>query len=182
MRIRLRPVHSDDYLAVLYAKPHNHLWWQDHRQRVRSTIALAQWFEDVKSVADLSAGDAAIVSALDVPVKYIGDFAPKYEFTGSLDETIEQIPNVDLFILSETIEHVNDPDSILSKIRAKTKHLILTTPNGESDDGNPEHYWGWDDKDMRQMLVGAGFKPEIYSLLHFENPNLIYDYQMWGCS
>lgn len=182
MRIRLRPAHSDTSLANIYATPHNHTKWADHRARVRSTIALAGWFEDVSSVADLSAGDAAIITALDVPTKYIGDFAPRYEFTGALEKTIDQIPTVDLFILSETIEHLDDPDFALRKIRAKTKHLILTTPNSESEKDNPEHYWGWDDTDMRQMLIAAGFNPVIYSSLHFENPGLTYNYQMWGCS
>ncbi len=182
MRARLRPPHDAAYLAALYAKPHNHTQWPDHIQRVRSTIALAGWFEDALSVADLSAGDAAIINALDIHAKYIGDFAPRYEFTGAIEETIEQIPSVDLFILSETIEHVDDPDLVLRKIRAKTKHLILTTPDGEKDASNPEHYWGWDSDDMKEMLIEAGFKPVIYSSLHFENPGLIYDYQMWGCS
>lgn len=181
MRTRLREAHDAAYLAALYAKPHAHEYWQDHRQRVRSTIALAGFFEGVSSVADLSAGDGAIINALDAPKKYIGDFAPKYEFHGAIEKTIDQIPNVDLFILSETLEHLDDPDAVLAKIRAKTRYLVLSTPDGEIALDNPEHYWGWDSDGVREMLVRAEFKPVVFSSLTFTDPALTYDYQMWGC-
>lgn len=182
MRIRLRPKYSDEELAKIYATPHAHARWQDHRQRVRSTIAVAGFFEDVKSVADLSAGDAAIINSLDIPTKYIGDFAPRYEFHGAIEKTIDEIPNVDLFILSETLEHLDDPDAVLAKIRTKTHYLVLSTPDGEDNPGNPEHYWGWDSQGVRQMLVNAGFSSEVFCSLKFDSPALIYNYQIWGCS
>ena len=182
MRTRLRPKYSNEELGKIYATPHVHKGWADHRQRVRSTIALAKWFEDVRSVADLSAGDATIIDALDIHAKYIGDFAARYEFKGAIEKTIDEIPNVDLFILSETLEHLDDPDLVLRKIRAKTKYLVLSTPEGEDNAGNPEHYWGWNTEDVGQMLTEAGFEPEVYTLLSFPNPSLVYDYQIWGCS
>ena len=181
MRIRLREAYSSEQLAQVYKTPHNHEKWIDHRLRVQMTIAFSSWFENIESVADLSAGDAAIINAIDSPKKYIGDFAPKYEFCGAIDETIDLIPKVDLFICSETIEHLNDPEKTLAKIRAKTKALIVTTPDGEINDGNPQHYWGWDSDGVRTLLEGAGFKPVIFNTLQFEDPNLIYDYQFWGC-
>jgi hypothetical protein len=181
MRTRLRPAYSEEELKKVYATPHAHSTWPDHRARVRATIALAQWFEDVRSVADLSAGDATIIDALDIHAKYIGDFAPRYEFTGPIEKTIDLIPKVDLFILSETIEHVDDPDLLLRKIREKTRFLVLSTPNGEDNAGNPEHYWGWNADDMKAMMVEAGFEPVIYSSLSFADPGLVYNYQIWGC-
>ena len=144
MRVQLRPFHTDEKLASIYPTPHHHSGWPDHRQRVRSTIALAGWFDNCQSVADLSCGDGTIIDALDIPVKYKGDYAPGYDLCGSIDETIDLIPKVDLFILSETIEHLVDPDATLAKIRAKTRYLVLSTPNGEDNAGNVEHYWGWD--------------------------------------
>lgn len=181
MIIRLRPKYSDEQLKKIYAKPHAHQDWPDHRARVRATIALAQWFEGVESVADLSAGDAAIINGLDVRTKYVGDFAPHYFYTGSIEETIDQIPNVDLFILSETIEHLDEPEVMLKRIRDKTRYLVLSTPDGEDNQGNPEHYWGWTADDMRALLVEAGFNPVIYQSLKFDDPGLVYDYQIWGC-
>ena len=181
MRIRLREAYSNEQLAQVYKTPHNHEKWIDHRLRVQMTIAFSSWFSNIQSVADLSAGDAAIINAINAPKKYIGDFAPKYEFCGAIDETIDLIPKVDLFICSETIEHLDNPEVTLAKIREKTSALILTTPDGESNNENPEHYWGWDKEGVKELLIGAGFEPVIFSSLTFENPLLVYDYQMWGC-
>ena len=181
MRRRLRPAYTQAQLADVYARPHEHSSWEDHRLRVQMTIAFASWFGNIESIADLSAGDAAIINAIPAKTRYIGDFAPGYEFTGAIDDTIELIPKVDLFICSETIEHLDDPEKTLAKIRAKTKAIIVTTPDSEMNDGNPEHYWGWDSVGVRELLEGAGFKPVIFNTLQFENPSLIYDYQFWGC-
>ena len=181
MRMRLRPAYSPEDLAKVYATPHQHRVFKDHRLRVAMTIGFASWFEGIRSVADLSAGDATIINAIDAPIKYIGDFAPGYELTGSIEKTIHEIPVVDLFICSETIEHMDDPDAMLALIRNKAKALILTTPIGEDNNGNPEHYWGWGTQDIREMLVNAGFTPVISTTLHFDDPSMIYDYQLWGC-
>jgi hypothetical protein len=181
MIVRLRPKYTDEELAQVYQTPHSHTRWKDHRIRVNTTIATAKWFEDANSVADLSCGDAAIVNALDIETKFLGDYAPGYEYTGPLEETIEKIPDVDLYICSETIEHLDDPLAGLRQIRAKTKYLVLSTPNGEDNDDNPEHYWGWDDDGVRSMLLTAGFNPVVYQELNFTQPQYCYNYQIWGC-
>ena len=181
MRKRLRPAYSEQELAHVYETPHQHSQWADHRLRVQMTIAFASWFKDVNTIADLSAGDAVIINAIDATTRYIGDFAPAYEFTGAIDETIDLIPKVDLFICSETIEHLDNPEATLAKIRQKTKALIVTTPIAEDNDDNPQHYWGWDEEAVRELLEGAGFSPVISSTLRFFDKSLVYDYQLWGC-
>ena len=68
MRRRLRERYSDDELMRIYESPHQHSQWADHKLRVSSTIALARWAsEGATSAADLSAGDATIINALDLP-------------------------------------------------------------------------------------------------------------------
>lgn len=181
MRMRLRPAYTEAELNEIYSKPHQHREWEDHRLRVQMTIAFASWFGNVNSVADLSAGDATIIENINAKVKYIGDYASGYEFTGAIDDTIDLIPNVDLFICSETIEHLDNPEITLRKIRAKTKYLIVTTPDSENNSNNPQHYWGWDADGVRDLLHGSGFKPVIFNKLHFVNPRFVYDYQFWGC-
>ncbi len=178
---RLRPTYTPEQLAQVYARPHNHTQWKDHRIRVETTIATARWFEDAQSVADLSCGDATIVKALGLPTQFLGDYAPGYEFTGPLEETINHIPDVDLYICSETLEHVDNPGLVLSKIRKKAKYLVLSTPNGEDNDANPEHYWGWDNAGIEYLLQNAGFEPVVYQELNFSEPQFIYNYQIWGC-
>jgi hypothetical protein len=179
MKIRLRPAHTAEELANIYSKPHNHLKFADHIIRVNKSIDMLKAFDTYESIADLSAGNAAIINALKSDKKYIGDFADSYEFTGHIDDTIEKIPVVDLFICSETLEHLDDPEATLKKIRAKTKYLFVSTPCGESDANNIEHYWGWNNEDMKQMLIDAGFNPVEYFLLEF--PGGVYNFQMWIC-
>ena len=179
MRERLRPKYSESELAEIYQVPHQHNRWEDHILRVKMTIALASYFTEVKSVADLSAGDAVIINAIQAERKYIGYFAPSYEFVGPIEKTINEIPDVDLFICSETIEHLDNPDEVLAMIGKKTKHLILSTPDGEIDNGNPEHYWGWDNEGVRQMLLAAGFIPKAFA--NFRVIDLGYMYQAWAC-
>ena len=159
-----------------------HTNWADHIVRVQATIATARYFEKWSdTVADLSCGDETIINALDISTKYSGDYAPGYEYVGPIEKTIDEIPSVDLFICSETLEHLDDPDFVLRKIRQTTNFLVLSTPNGEDNDSNPEHYWGWNNEDVKAMLVQAGFEPVIYQELNFFEPQNIYNYQIWGC-
>jgi hypothetical protein len=179
MRIRLRPAYSDAALAKLYQVPHQHAKFPDHILRVKMTIALASYFPNVKTIADLSAGDATIINAIHAEKRYIGDFAPAYEFVGPIEKTIHEIPNVDLFICSETVEHLDNPDEVLAMISKKAKHLILSTPVGEMNDQNPEHYWGWDHEGVREMLLASGFAPKAFA--NFRIMGIGYMYQAWAC-
>jgi 2-polyprenyl-3-methyl-5-hydroxy-6-metoxy-1,4-benzoquinol methylase len=147
---------------------------------VQKSIELLKEYNTYNSIADLSAGDAAIIYSIDAGVKYIGDYAPGYAITGHIDETINYLPEVDLFICSETLEHLDDPDATLKAIRKKTKYLFISTPNAEDDNNNPEHYWGWNNEDMKQMLIDAGFDPVLYYLLELKE-KYHYDFQMWIC-
>ncbi len=180
MRKRLRKKYSEEELKLVYSKPHEHHHWEDHKIRVQYTIEVAKQIEGVESVADLSAGDATIINALDVTNKFIGDYASKYEFEGPIEDTIHDIPKVDLFICSETLEHVDDPEYVLSMIRSKTNKLILTTPEGKFDDTNPEHYWAWNKEGIEELLIATGFTPVRYEKLELAE-KYYYDYQIWVC-
>lgn len=180
MKTRLRPAHTQSKLSEIYFRPHQHTQFADHILRVNKSIELLKAFNKYDRIGDLSAGDATIINSLKADKKYIGDFAPGYEFTGSIDETIVNMPDVDLFICSETLEHLDDPDTTLRAIRAKTKYLFISTPKGEDNNNNLEHYWSWDDVDVKEMLMKAGFNPVIYFLLELKK-DYHYDYQMWIC-
>jgi hypothetical protein len=177
---RLRPKWSDAELKKIYATPHDHTAWKDHILRVNKTLEIAQGIDGVKSVADLSAGDAFIIIALGLSKTYIGDYAPRYEYTGPIEQTIEQIPNVDLFICSETLEHLDNPVEVLKQIRQKTKYLLLSTPHARFDDVNPEHYWAWDKDGIAELLAQADFEPIQFHLLELAD-HYYYDYQIWVC-
>jgi len=182
---RLRPKWSEEELKVIYAKPHDHVrFGRDHLLRVEVTQQIVNdmvRLTNAESAADLSSGNGTLLTNTPVRTKYFGDFAPGYEFTGAIEQTIHQIPNVDLFILSETLEHVDNPVEVLSLIRQKSKALVLSTPVGCFHDSNPEHYWAYDREGVQDLLREAGWTPNVYNALDttvFNNP---YVFGMWGC-
>lgn len=181
-RLRLRAAHTPEFLAKIYATPHNHSSWADHQVRVAVTAQFTHALTGrIVAGADLSCGDGAILKALDVGTRYLGDFAPGYEFTGPIGVTVEQIPLVDMFVCTETLEHLDDPDLVLTKIRAKARRLVLSTPVGAFDDANPEHYWAWDRGAVEDMLRDAGFDPAVFFELDFRNCQGDYSYGVWWC-
>ena len=181
-RIRLREAHTPERLAEIYAKPHDHSQWADHQIRVAVTIQLAHALAGpVEAAADLSCGDAAILGALRAKRKHLGDLAPRYEYHGPLEETIDRIPHVDLYVCAETLEHVDDPDLVLRAIRAKTDAFILSTPVGAWQDRNPEHYWAWSRDDIEDMLALAGFGIVFYTGLDLRPGGGEYEFGIWGC-
>src|SRR5688572_15420527 len=167
-RLRLRPAHDAADLARIYAKPHRHSEWHDHRVRVAVTAQFTHMLSgSVGRAADLSCGDGTILTALRADTKYFGDFAPGYPLIGAIDDTIHQIPGVDLFVSFETLEHVDDPYAPRRLIRAKAKTLVLSTPVDSFQDTNIEHYWAWSRDGVEKMLAAAGFTVETYAALDF---------------
>lgn len=181
-RQRLRPAYSDTELAALYARPHDHRRWPDHHLRVDVTLAVARWIgDDIRSAADLSCGNGHILRELNARRKYFGDYAPGYEYRGSILDTVGQLPEVvDLFVCSETIEHLDDPDKALGLIRNHARTLVLSTPVEAWGDPNPEHYWAWDRQAVEEMARSAGWLPHVYATADFRLHGLPYCFGIWG--
>lgn len=182
-RLRLRPAYTPEQLTEIYQTPHDHTRWEDHRIRVGATIEACKWFirrGDVRTVGDLSCGDAAIARALDVSHLVLGDFAAGYDHTGPVEDMIEGIDPVDLYVCSETLEHLDVPETVLKQIRAKTRYLVLSTPVGAGQDANPEHYWSWDREDVEEMLTGAGFEVEVYMPVDLRPAGYYYQFGIWA--
>lgn len=192
-RHRNRPKYSEAELAELYSVSYDHTKWPDHILRVQTTIEVGEQLLvgiDSPSIADLSCGNAVIASALadngsgQFGLVILGDYTPGYEFTGPIEETIDQIPKVDLFVFSESAEHLDDPDLVLRKIRGKADKLLVSTPNCSWPDPNPEHYWSWDQEAVQGMLIDAGWSPKIYEESYYiqeDGTPLGYRYQIYGC-
>ncbi len=181
-RQRLRPAYTDEQLAKIYATPHDHLEWPDHLLRVDVTTEVCKWVagEGVGVAADLSCGNGTILKATPAETRHFGDYAPGYEHTGPIEQTIKDIPEVDLFICSETLEHVDDPDAVLAAIRAKADVLVLSTPVDAWDDDNPEHHWAWSREDVEQMLTAAEFTPLVYTAVDFRPMGWDYCFGIWA--
>ena len=182
MRFRTNYSYSDEELRSLYHGYDTNKWY-DHIYRVNISAEMVKQYvaqNSAKLVADLSCGDRAITRGLQVDELYLGDIAEENcgpgVVHGKIEDTIKDIPYVDLFILSETIEHIEDPDGLLREIATKANALFLTTPLDEVPNTNPEHYWSWGKEDIEIMLRNVGFiKTVFYSELDFG----VARYQIW---
>lgn len=178
---RLRPKYTPEELAEIYNYEHDHSIFPDHVLRIQTTLALAADFLDDEDGrgADLSAGDGYILRNIRVRERIFGDYRPGYEYTGPIEYTLQLIGPVDVFVLCETLEHLDDPTAVLKLIRAKSKKLILSTPLDEYTDDNPEHYWGWDRAGVLTLLKASGWQPQEY---RETMPQIGYRFQIWGCT
>jgi hypothetical protein len=182
MRRQLRPFYPVDELRELYGKRYDHTPWSDHVRRVAHTAEILRGMNP-SSVADLSCGDGAVLlgAGLACPL-FFGDITPGWQFAGPLQETLFSCPPVDVFVLSETLEHLEEPENALAMIRGRAKRLLLSTPDGELDDANPEHYWTWQRADLLPMLTDAGWTPDGEPELYTAGFPAYYAFQIWKCS
>lgn len=182
---KLREFHSPERLAEIYSKPHDHrIYGRGHNLRVETTKIIAKdiaWQVRAKSVADLSCGNGDIAKSLNLGTTILGDFAPTYEYSGPIEENIEKITNVDIYICSETLEHLEEPSKMLSRIREKSKSLVLTTPIENWEDTNEEHYWAWNKNMIEFMLEKHGFSVEVFIPVDSTLFGEPYIYGIWGC-
>lgn len=71
---------------------------------------------------------------------------------------VEHPASSDIAVMTEVLEHMNDPHGFLATLDAPT--LVASVPNGETPDNHGDcHLWGWDPDGFRTMLTGAGFTP-----------------------
>lgn len=182
---RLREKHSEETLKKIYATPHDHaIYGRGHGIRVAVTMNIAEdmaYQLQANTVADLSCGNGAIAKSLALNGTVLGDFAPGYQICGPLEETIEQIHPVDLYICSETLEHLDNPVEVLKQIRKKSRGLVLSTPVFNWNDTNAEHYWSWSPDDVKNLLENAGWVPNIFATLDTTLFGEPYIYGIWGC-
>jgi hypothetical protein len=189
----LRDFPDEAELAEMYAIPHDaKAWGAGHQLRVDATVALGCTMvdlDDTSVVADLSCGNAEIPRRIAEHFEcgvWLGDFAPgpRHSFTGPIEVTVEYLrdslgpddDHVDLFICSETIEHLADPWLVLERIGSVAERLLLSTPIDELDgSGTPEHIWGWGTHDVERMLLDTGWTVTDSVLLL---PHEGYEYQI----
>lgn len=202
-RIRLREVRPDGeaerrFYAGRYPSGYAHDAWPDHVERVAASVEfLRRWQTRFTTAADLSCGDGAILRALapgldriwlgDLNPTAFGDWPDGTAWMlepGALPDSLEGLPElVDLFVCSETLEHVADPDDLLTRLTAYATYLFVSTPVAEpAGSGNLEHYWSWDVPDVGQMLTDCGWSPVDHRVLAPESTRHLdgaYRYQLW---
>lgn len=178
-RMRTRPAYSAAELAEIYKTP----WamdpkWSDHKLRHEATLRVAaEVCTGATTAADLSCGDGHLSRSMGWLEWTLGDFAPRYPHCGPIEHTIDEIKPVDVFFLTETLEHLDDPEFVLGKIVNKAKRLVVSTPLMTQRDENPEHYWAWDREAVEALLRNTGWSPYVYEETH---PDVGYVFQIHG--
>jgi hypothetical protein len=199
------------YYRSVYPEGYQHDRWPDHIERVRASADLIERYGgQIQTAADLSCGDAMILRYVSAAVKltdvYLGDLngVPDrvadltawrrdrralgvHTVPGALPDSLWSLPEaalpVDLLILSETLEHVPDPDGLLRQARNFATYLFVSTPVDEPvGSNNLEHYWGWGTGDIQEMLQAAGWFPMERQLLRPHSTRHLpdaYTFQMW---
>ncbi len=129
------------------------------------TIAFGKGFGRVGSIADMSCGDAYITRAL---AEYsgveplLGDLTPGHEYQGELHDTVVQIPRVELFVCTNTAEHLDDPDADLALVRERCDKMLFSVAVDEWGESAGDHYWAWSREGVEEMLAGASFQVSAY--------------------
>ncbi len=165
-------------MLAFYSAKYDHTRWDEHRVRVERTTEIAQRLIDdhnLRSAADLSCGDGAIIDSLtDLDLRICNDITNGDE----IEITSMVMREVDLFICSETIEHLEAPWTVLEQIARKTKWLVLSTPLDERfPSENWEHYWSFTHDDIETLLTQSGFVTA--TLTTVSQPRWNYSYQIW---
>lgn len=205
-RVQLREIRTaaeeTAFYERRYPRGYRHEVWPDHVERIAASAELIRRYSSqIRTAADLSCGDCALISRLDLETAYVGDLiGARGEYpmrpnvrvlpAGPLPDSLDgfrTIPGktlpVDLFILSETLEHVPDPDTLLAKLTDVSRYLFLSTPLDEpASTGNEEHYWGWGQSDIHHLLWESGWSPMEVSLFTPESTRdyaEAYTFQLW---
>jgi hypothetical protein len=146
-------------------------------------VAFGEGFGRVSSIADMSCGDGRIPRSLASfsgiePI--LGDYAGGYAYQGTLQETVPQLSTVDLYVCTNTIEHLEDPDGDLTLIREHCNQLLLACPIDEHDAGG-EHVWMFTKDGVDEMLLKTGFERMAYCELDMNPVWEHLKFGMWAC-
>ena len=196
MRLRL-----PDRDPVDYQVERSNSQWHDHVLRVQVTSALISWIRPV-TILDPAAGDGSIVAASHrlVPIEgaYVADISrPNFYKLGAamrpllppnlrvacqtIEETLADDFQFDVVVLTEILEHVEDPVSILKMARERASFLVASSPvflDANHLDSNPEHLWMFDANGYAEMLKEAGWDEFVFIPIHLAD--FPYDFQLWA--
>lgn len=192
MRTRLANQLSEDEYQVI----RSNFVWSDHVARLLTTAGVVSWFSP-ETVCDPACGDASILEAAyrlrpfrqailgDLSIPQMVSLRPSFPaslHTGTAQHTLSLLPDqsIDTIVLTEILEHIEDPDSLLRAARRVGRSLVASSPIDEQAGvGNHEHVWSFTMSDYHLMLSDAGWNGVIYTTMKVFG--LPYTFQTWGC-
>lgn len=114
-----------------------------------------------------------------IPRDALKDYAKGYALVGSIEQTIDHVRTADLFICSETLEHVSNPEKLLKRVANPARYLLVTTPIDAWEDTNDEHIWAWGKKDVENMCRKAGYQVSDFTNVDSREYGEPYNYGIW---
>jgi hypothetical protein len=201
VRLRLPPRPPVDYQVR-----RSNYAWADHVLRVQLTGALISWFCP-DTVLDPACGDGSIIMSANrarpISAARLADISkPNCDYIESMEaasylpakysvvcqsveETLSEDRFYDMIVLTEILEHVEDPVHLMKLARAHAKIVVASSPlipdDGTMDD-NPEHLWQFDIHGYGEMLEESGWHPITCLPVSLTPPQFIYDFQIWGAT
>ena len=194
MRKRLHPTDSPDYQVA-----RSNSEWPEHVLRANITGAMIASLTP-SSIIDPACGDGSVILAAHkiYPIlrAVLSDVsAPNmlglqtcvdahltpYQTelaTLSIEQILTRKVPYDVIVLTEILEHLPDPDTILRLARKRARSLVASSPEMRpgQEDWNPEHLWQFDGEGYEQMLVEAGWRAIQKTHLTFRTT---YNFQIW---
>lgn len=165
------------------------------------TSAVALALGSPKSVCDPACGDAAVVMRAHdlspITSAVLGDLSPDTlarlvpddlpfaveKRVGDVFETIDSLDHVDAIVLTEILEHLEDPDTLLRLAATKASWLVASSPIvPDGLDHTAQHLWAFDMDGYRDMLTCAGWKPMAWLTANCVEHPYSAGFQVWGCS
>lgn len=148
-----------------------------HRQRLLMAGFIAGELaakHNCKTLVDIGCGDGGLLQLIKLFYKSVWgyDFQPKNVFGGITDRGVsitfcniinnfqEMHLDADVGVLTEVLEHMDNPHLYLEKLHTKTKikYLILSSPRIETLEKHYEgHIWAWDLDGYRELIIKNGW-------------------------
>jgi hypothetical protein len=190
MRRRLFPPTSVDYTRLYRCN----MSMTDHVYRTMVTGAVLASMKPT-TLLDPACGDGTVIQAAynlhkfdkaslsDLSVVNINRLDVNFPYSAQVDNLMDAIAKtdpVDVIVLTEILEHLEDPDEVLRLARTKAKRVLVSSPLEEPEhSNNHEHLWSFDREGYAEMLMDAGWTPFGYTEIGFTDPRLYYKFQIW---
>lgn len=148
----------------------HHLEEQGHNRRLHVAAQFVKQavFLGAESAVDLGCGDGGLLYLIkDLGIKSWGyDLMPTNVDYGRdargvdvryTDFNSDDIEYGDIAIMTETLEHMIDPHTVVREL--PSKFLIASSPYNENDVNHYEfHLWAWDSEGYDALITQGGYK------------------------